>query len=45
VEERAVPEFQEIVCVAYQRQTGLAPQLYVCAASDGAGEVEWKAGA
>lgn len=44
VEERAVPEFQEIVCVAYQRQTGLAPQLYVCAASDGAGEVEWKAG-
>jgi len=43
VEEGAVSQFQEIVRKAYQRQTGLAPQLYVCAAGDGAREVEWKA--
>jgi len=43
VEEGAVSQFQEIVREAYQRQTGLAPQLYVCVASDGVGEVEWKA--
>lgn len=43
VEERAVSEFQETVRRAYQRQTGLAPQLYVCAASDGAEEMEWEA--
>ncbi len=43
VEERAVPLFQETVRQAYQRQTGLAPQLYVCAASDEAGEMEWEA--
>ncbi len=43
VEEGAVSRFQEIVRKAYERQTGLAPHLYVCAASEGAGEVEWKA--
>jgi len=43
VEEGAVSQFQEIVREAYQRRTGLAPQLYVCAAGDGAGEAEWKA--
>jgi galactokinase len=39
VQTGAVDEFRISVLRAYQRVTGLMPQIYVCAAAEGAGEI------
>ena len=39
VESDAVDEFTVAVAKGYQRATGLQPEIYVCTAADGAGEV------
>jgi galactokinase len=39
VQAGAVDEFRISVLRAYQRVTGLMPQIYVCAAAEGAGEI------
>lgn len=40
VQNSAVPEFKESVTRAYQRATGLAPQIFVSGAAEGASEVD-----
>lgn len=39
VEQESVEEFKRLVGQGYEKATGLAPEIYVCSASDGAGEV------
>lgn len=40
VKDESVDEFVENVKVEYEKKTGLAPELYVCTAEDGAGVLE-----
>jgi galactokinase len=40
VQTQAVPEFQRDMATAYEKATGLAPQIITTAAADGAGEVQ-----
>jgi len=39
VKAEAVGQFQTRLCHQYQTETGIQPAIYVCVASDGAGEV------
>ncbi len=39
VHQNSVANFQEEIAAAYQSATGIAPQIYVCDAADGAGRV------
>jgi galactokinase len=40
VQAETVHEFERFVAQEYQRATGHVPEIYVCAAADGAGQVE-----
>ena len=39
VAEEAIEDFRNQVAAAYERATGITPQIYVCRAEDGVGEV------
>ncbi|MGH9969029.1 MAG: galactokinase [Pyrinomonadaceae bacterium] len=39
VKAESVEEFKRVVGQGYERGTGLAPEIYVCSAADGAGEI------
>jgi galactokinase len=38
VKSESVEEFKHVVAEGYEKTTGLAPEIYVCSAADGAGE-------
>jgi galactokinase len=39
VDARNAGEFKEKLAKAYQKETGLVPQIYICKPAEGAGEV------
>ena len=40
VDQKYVAEFETAVVHGYQRETGLRPEIYVCAAAEGAGRID-----
>jgi galactokinase len=40
VKDEFVEQFTSVVAVEYEKKTGLAPNLYICTAEDGASVIE-----